>query len=242
MGIYNLGGSFESNVWTPANQLSFFFEILLSSPPIEWTMGPLRRAPHRPTMSSALALRGLHGPRGPHSCHRAHHARARVPRRQGPRRPQGDAPGPTRVHIPPASPCPRRGVVTRADGAATRDVSVKTNTSFLIIDPVVGAKRFSNYFWAGVVSIGATGLLLSPARLLVLEHNLLFFLDQSSEIKFFPQGLVMSFYGVAGCSPPTSGSPSTGLRSTPQRVRPRTRVHAPSSATALPARTGASTS
>ena len=90
----------------------------------------------------------------------------------------------------------RRGVVTRAEGAATRDVSVKTNTDNLIIDPVVGAKRFSNYFWAGVVSIGATGFLITGASS-YFEHNLLFFLD-ASEIKFFPQGLVMSFYGVAG--------------------------------------------
>ena len=90
----------------------------------------------------------------------------------------------------------RRAVVTKAVDGATRDVSVKTNTDNLIIDPVVGAKRFSNYFWAGVVSIGATGFLITGASS-YFEHNLLFFLD-ASEIKFFPQGLVMSFYGVAG--------------------------------------------
>ena len=65
-----------------------------------------------------------------------------------------------------------------------------------MIDPVVGAKRFSNYFWAGVVTTGATGFLITGASA-YFEHNLLWFLD-ASEIKFFPQGLVMSFYGVAG--------------------------------------------
>ena len=61
---------------------------------------------------------------------------------------------------------------------------------------MVGAKRFSNFFWAGVVTTGATGFLIVGASAF-LEHNLLWFLD-ASEIKFFPQGLVMSFYGVAG--------------------------------------------
>ena len=61
---------------------------------------------------------------------------------------------------------------------------------------MLGAKRFSNYFWASVVSIGATGFLITGASA-YFEHNLVFFLD-ASEINFFPQGLVMSFYGVAG--------------------------------------------
>lgn len=90
----------------------------------------------------------------------------------------------------------RRAVVTKAVDGATRDVSVKTNTDNLIIDPVVGAKRFSNYFWAGVVTAGSTGFLLTGASA-YLHHNLVFFLD-ATDIKFFPQGLVMSFYGVAG--------------------------------------------
>ena len=57
-------------------------------------------------------------------------------------------------------------------------------------------RRVFALFWAGVVSIGATGFLITGASS-YFEHNLLFFLD-ASEIKFFPQGLVMSFYGVAG--------------------------------------------
>ena len=72
----------------------------------------------------------------------------------------------------------------------------RVSTDSVMIDPVVGAKRFSNYFWAGVVTAGSTGFLLTGASA-YLHHNLVFFLD-ASDIKFFPQGLVMSFYGVAG--------------------------------------------
>ena len=70
------------------------------------------------------------------------------------------------------------------------------STDSVMIDPVVGAKRFSNYFWAGVVTTGSTGFLITGLSA-YFHHNLLFFLD-ASDIKFFPQGLVMSFYGVAG--------------------------------------------
>ncbi|EEH53887.1 photosystem I assembly protein ycf4 [Micromonas pusilla CCMP1545] len=98
----------------------------------------------------------------------------------------------------------RRRVLTRADavpesegaGSMFESQFKKVANDSVMIDPVVGAKRFSNYFWAGVVSIGATGFLITGASSYI-EHNLLFFLD-ASEIKFFPQGLVMSFYGVAG--------------------------------------------
>lgn len=64
------------------------------------------------------------------------------------------------------------------------------------VDPVVGAKRFSNYFWASVVTAGASGFLITGASA-YFKHNLVFFLD-ASDIQFFPQGLVMSFYGIAG--------------------------------------------
>jgi hypothetical protein len=79
---------------------------------------------------------------------------------------------------------------------AETGVTERVSTDTVMIDPVVGAKRFSNYFWAGVVTTGATGFLITGASA-YFGHNLLWFLD-ASEIKFFPQGLVMSFYGVAG--------------------------------------------
>ena len=89
----------------------------------------------------------------------------------------------------------RRSLVVRAAGEDGQPAT-RVSTDTVMIDPVVGAKRFSNYFWAGVVTTGATGFLITGASA-YFQHNLLFFLD-ASEIKFFPQGLVMSFYGVAG--------------------------------------------
>lgn len=61
---------------------------------------------------------------------------------------------------------------------------------------VLGARRFSNYFWATVVSIGATGFLLAGLSS-YLHKNLLPFADPTQLI-FVPQGLVMGLYGTAG--------------------------------------------
>ena len=66
----------------------------------------------------------------------------------------------------------------------------------VFVDPVVGSRRASNYFWASVVTGGASGFLITGISS-KLGYNLLPFLDASG-IQFFPQGLVMSFYGVAG--------------------------------------------
>ena len=85
----------------------------------------------------------------------------------------------------------------------------------VFIDPVEGSRRFSNYLcaatreraplsrshpsplsWASVVTGGAGGFLITGVSA-YLHRNLVFFLD-ASELQFFPQGLVMSFYGVAG--------------------------------------------
>jgi hypothetical protein len=66
----------------------------------------------------------------------------------------------------------------------------------VFVDPVVGSRRASNYFWASVVTGGASGFLLTGISSKV-GYNILPFLDASG-IQFFPQGLVMSFYGVAG--------------------------------------------
>ena len=76
---------------------------------------------------------------------------------------------------------------SNADGATQR-----VSTDSVMIDPVVGAKRF-DYFGPPPPS---TGFLITGLSA-YFHHNLLFFLD-ASDIKFFPQGLVMSFYGVAG--------------------------------------------
>jgi hypothetical protein len=61
---------------------------------------------------------------------------------------------------------------------------------------IVGSRRFSNYWWATIVSIGATGFLLTSISS-YLHVNLLFFSDPT-QITFIPQGIAMGFYGSAG--------------------------------------------
>jgi len=61
---------------------------------------------------------------------------------------------------------------------------------------IVGSRRFSNYWWATIVSVGATGFLLSGISS-YLGVNLLPFSDPTQLI-FVPQGLAMGLYGVAG--------------------------------------------
>ena len=61
---------------------------------------------------------------------------------------------------------------------------------------VLGARRLSNYWWATVVSLGATGFFLASLSS-YLRINLLPFADPTSLI-FIPQGIAMGFYGVVG--------------------------------------------
>ncbi len=68
-------------------------------------------------------------------------------------------------------------------------------TSFLKQN-VLGSRRFSNYWWASIVSTGATGFLLAGISS-YLGRNLLPFTD-ATQLMFIPQGIVMGFYGVAG--------------------------------------------
>ena len=73
--------------------------------------------------------------------------------------------------------------------------SVSSNNRILH-QPVLGARRFSNYFWAVAISVGATGFLLSGLSS-YLHVNLLPFSDPP-QLVFLPQGLIMGLYGVAG--------------------------------------------
>ena len=61
---------------------------------------------------------------------------------------------------------------------------------------VVGSRRFSNYWWASVILLGGFGFLLTGISS-YLNFNLLPFINQKN-ILFFPQGLVMCFYGILG--------------------------------------------
>jgi hypothetical protein len=61
---------------------------------------------------------------------------------------------------------------------------------------VTGSRRFSNYWWASVIFLGSSGFLLTGISS-YLNLNLLPFIHFENII-FFPQGLVMCFYGILG--------------------------------------------
>jgi hypothetical protein len=74
--------------------------------------------------------------------------------------------------------------------------SIQTSTDRVLKYSVLGARRFSNYWWATIVTLGATGFFLASLSS-YLQINLLPFADPTSLI-FIPQGVAMGFYGVAG--------------------------------------------
>lgn len=61
-------------------------------------------------------------------------------------------------------------------------------------DPVLGTRRWSNYIWAILLSLGGVGF-LGAGLSSRFQTNLLPFVDYQ-ELQFFPQGLVRCFYGV----------------------------------------------
>lgn len=62
--------------------------------------------------------------------------------------------------------------------------------------PVSGARRFSNYLWGFILTIGGSGFLLTGLSS-YFKTPLLPFIHIET-LQFFPQGLVMSFYGILG--------------------------------------------
>ena len=61
---------------------------------------------------------------------------------------------------------------------------------------ITGAQRVSNYWWASVISLGGISFLLTGFAAF-LQTNLFVF-NQSKNIAFFPQGLIMCFYDSLG--------------------------------------------
>jgi hypothetical protein len=61
---------------------------------------------------------------------------------------------------------------------------------------VIGSRRFSNYWWAAIVTLGGLGFLLAGISS-YLHVNLLPFSDPT-QLVFIPQGIAMGFYGTAG--------------------------------------------
>ena len=64
------------------------------------------------------------------------------------------------------------------------------------IELIAGSRKTSNFCWAFILFLGSLGFLLVGISS-YLGRNLLA-LFPSHQIIFFPQGVVMSFYGIAG--------------------------------------------
>lgn len=74
-------------------------------------------------------------------------------------------------------------------------VSAKSTEEEVLKRAVLGSRRFSNYWWATVLTLGGIGFLLAGLSS-YLKINLLPFADPTQLI-FIPQGIVMGFYGTA---------------------------------------------
>ena len=61
---------------------------------------------------------------------------------------------------------------------------------------ILGSRRFSNYLWAIVALLGGVGFLLAGLSS-YFKINLLIVSDPSN-LQFIPQGVALTFYGVAG--------------------------------------------
>jgi hypothetical protein len=72
----------------------------------------------------------------------------------------------------------------------------KTRDSRIFRQQILGSRRLSNYWWAAVASLGGLGFLLAGLSS-YLKVNLLLVSD-TTELQFIPQGVALSFYGVAG--------------------------------------------
>nr|AWH09286.1 photosystem I assembly protein ycf4 [Asclepias scheryi]AWH10471.1 photosystem I assembly protein ycf4 [Asclepias virletii] len=66
----------------------------------------------------------------------------------------------------------------------------------ICIELKMEARKISNFCWAFILFLGSLGFLLVGTSS-YLGRNLISFFP-SQEIIFFPQGIVMSFYGIAG--------------------------------------------
>lgn len=63
-------------------------------------------------------------------------------------------------------------------------------------DIIRGSRRFSNFFWAGVLFLGGVGFLIAGISSYLGKKILPVF--NPTELSFLPQGLIMTFYGIIG--------------------------------------------
>nr|YP_003934330.1 photosystem I assembly protein ycf4 [Monsonia speciosa]ADJ66465.1 photosystem I assembly protein ycf4 [Monsonia speciosa] len=64
------------------------------------------------------------------------------------------------------------------------------------IELITGSRKTSNFFWALTLFFGSFGFLLVGTSSYLGRNWISFY--PSQQILFFPQGVVMSFYGIAG--------------------------------------------
>nr|YP_010290502.1 photosystem I assembly protein Ycf4 [Centrolepis aristata]AEJ10235.1 photosystem I assembly protein ycf4 [Centrolepis monogyna]ULQ64447.1 photosystem I assembly protein Ycf4 [Centrolepis aristata] len=64
------------------------------------------------------------------------------------------------------------------------------------IELLKGSRKRSNFYWAFILFLGSLGFLMVGTSG-YLNKNLIFSFP-SQQIPFFPQGIIMSFYGIAG--------------------------------------------
>ena len=74
--------------------------------------------------------------------------------------------------------------------------SMSWRSEHIWIELIKGSRKTSNFCWAFILFLGSLGFLLVGTSS-YLGRNLIS-LFPSQQILFFPQGLVMSFYGIAG--------------------------------------------
>jgi hypothetical protein len=75
-------------------------------------------------------------------------------------------------------------------------IQANTKQNQVLRQNVIGSRRFSNYFWSVISAIGGIGFLLAGLSS-YFKTNLLIVSD-TSNLQFVPQGIALTFYGVAG--------------------------------------------
>lgn len=71
-----------------------------------------------------------------------------------------------------------------------------TESSQILRQDVLGARRFSNFFWAGISTIGGVGFLLAGLSSYFGKNFLI--VSDTTGLQFIPQGVALLFYGCAG--------------------------------------------
>jgi hypothetical protein len=70
------------------------------------------------------------------------------------------------------------------------------NENFIRRYLIIGERRISNYWWATVILLGAIGFLTTGLSSYPGFRS--FLSNESTQVTFFPQGLLMCFYGSLG--------------------------------------------